>query len=185
MSLNNYSYILLDSCFISDVYRIDKSCRLLDCFDLLSDHGCIIEKGQYLQGNCNGYCPTCTWLDDIFSDEDTLKANLEAKKLGIDFTHVAKDPADPKMFLWAYKTENSVVFTCDRNLLKLLRDHDISRLCFKASIKMLDGYCGGAIAQDFNVALMNNGDDPFFHYSTNGRCDSHCGLASSCECCNH
>lgn len=141
-----------------------------------------MEKDQYIHGKCNHYCPKCNWLDDIFSDEDTLKANKEAEELGVDFTHVVKDPADPKIFLWAHKNENTAVFTCDRNLLKLLREHNIPRSCFKASIKVLDGHFDGAITEDFNLAPMNIGDNPFFHYSNNSRCDSHCGLTSSCAC---
>jgi len=174
--------VFLDSSFINRVSWVDNSCELLDLFELLSKSGSVVKKDQHATGRCNHYCPKCAWLDDVFTDEDALKANGEAIKLGIDFTLIAQDPADPKIFLWAYNTENSAVFTCDKNLLKLCHDHGIQRLCFKASIKILEGEFEGAITERYNVERMSNGDDPFFHYSNNSRCDSHCGLKSSCVC---
>ncbi len=190
MTCGDYSFLFLDACFIDRLKRIDKSCELLDLFGPCANAVCVIKKDQYIIAPCDDFIPDCIDLDDIFSDEDAIMAHREIRKIGIDFTRIARDPSDIKAFIWAYKTDRAAIWTCDKNFLDLCRIHNIPRYCFKAAIKALDYWLKGAISDDdqYNTSDMQVGDDPFYHYNNNNRCQyskrcqPYCGLISSCVC---
>jgi hypothetical protein len=139
---------------------------------------------QYQEAPCNDYKADCKDLDLLLSDEDALNFQQTSESLTIDFSIISRDPNDVKIFLWGLLTKNSAIWTCDRNLLKLCSENQVERCCFKAAIKSLDLYLNGAIFNnsDIKTELMLNGDDPFFHYNTNGRCNTHCKQTSTCIC---
>lgn len=177
--------MFIDACFVSNLKQLDSTCELLDFFGpCANDATCIIKMSQYNEAPCNHFNAECTDLDSIFSDEDAIIAARDAMKSGVDFSRIARDPADVKAFLWASTTPNSAMFTCDRNLLDLCRSNNIPHCCFKAAVKALDIWIGGEISRNksYNIADMQTGPDPFFHYSSNHRCKTHCGLEDSCIC---
>jgi len=183
----NNNFLFLDSCFVNRLRRIDSSCELLDFFAPCVNAVCVIKEDQYIETPCNHFKATYIDLDDIFSDEAAMQANIEAKALGIDFTHIYRDPSDVKAFLWAYKTnktDKAAIWTCDKGLLKLCFKHDIPRACFKAAIMIVDDCMDGSISNNaqYNTENMKSGDDPFYHYDNNKRCETYCGLKKSCIC---
>jgi len=184
LTYNNHDFIFLGSCFVGRLKRIDSSCELLDFFALCVNATCVIKGDQYAKSPCNHFKVTCIDLDDIFSDEEAISTNVEAKNLRIDFSRISRDPSDIKTFLWAYKTDKTAVWTCDKELLKLCFKHDIPRCCFKAAIKIVDDCMDESISNDvqYKTEDMKSGDDPFYHYDNNKRCETHCGLKDSCIC---
>ena len=184
MSCGSYSYVFLDACFVNNLRRVDSSCELIDFFGLCADATCVIKGNQYKESPCNHFQSSCKDLDNLLSDEDSLNLRKNAQALAIDFTRVSRDPADIKIFLWGYSTDNVAILTCDMNLLLLCYAHNIPRCCFKAALKSLDVWLDDEITKTeaYKTDIMEVGDDPFFHYSSNNRCVTHCGLGSSCMC---
>ncbi len=185
MSCGSYSYIFIDACFVSNLRQLDSTCELLNFFGPCADDAtCVLKMSQYNEAPCNHFNAECSDLDNIFSDEDAIDATRNAILPGVDLSRIVRDPADVKAFIWASTTPNSAVLTCDRNLLYLCRKSNIPHRCFKAAIKALDIWLGGAISQnkDYNITDMQTGPDPFYHYSSNHRCVTHCGLGASCIC---
>ena len=177
--------ILLDACFIARLRQLDPSCELIEFFgESIGGATCVIEDEQYGRAPCNHYNAPCEKLADIFSHETAMMEGKKAVQDGIDFTRITRDPADVVIFLWARWSENGAVWTADKNLLKLLKEHDLPRCCFKAAVKMLNDWLNGGLSTDpsYNFESMQTGDDPFYHFSANGRCRSHCGLMTSCPC---
>ena len=91
---------------------------------------------------------------------------------------------DVKIFIWSINNKATVVWSCDKNLLKLCRRYKVFHGCFKSAIKIIDAWFDGALSTDdsYKINIMDSGDDPFFHYSTNARCISHCSCESTCVC---
>lgn len=184
MANDKFSFLYLDASFVSRLQQVDGSCELLEFFSLSeNDANCVIKSDQYFQSPCNHFDSNCSDLDDLFSDEAAVNT-FRKGKIKIDLSRIIKDPADVKAFLWAHDTQDAAIWTCDKNLLALCRDYEIPRYCFKAALLKLDNYLDGAIKKEANYTIqkMDDGDDPFFNYNKNSRCDSHCGLSHSCVC---
>ena len=185
MTCNKCQYVYLDACFINRLRRIDASCELLDFFNEYAkdcfNSQCVIVKSQYEKSPCNHFQHSCKNLDDIISDEEILL--LINGNTDIDYTCISRDPVDIKVFIWAKKSGKVAIWTCDKNLLKICWTHGISRSCFKAALKSLDIWFDGDIfnSDNYKINLMNTGDDPSFHYSTNSWCDVYCKLPG-CVC---
>ncbi len=184
MNSGNQTYVFLDACFISRLKQIDKTCALIDFFGPCMNSKGIVKMNQYNETPCNSYKCECEDLDSLFADEKALKLQKGPNTITIDFARICRDPNDIKIFIWGYYTTGAAIWTCDKNLLSMCRNHNIPRSCFKAAIKHLDNWLGGAIERDeiYETDVMRVGHDPFFHYNTNGRCATHCGLENSCIC---
>lgn len=184
LNCGNYTYVFLDACFISRLIQVDKTCGLIDFFGPCNNAKCIVKSNQYDQTPCNFFKCECDDLDKIFVDEEALQLKDGPETNSIDFSRIYRDPNDVKIFIWGYYTDRAVILTCDKNLLSICRDYNIPRCCFKAAIQLLDIWMNGEIRkdEDYETDRMNEGDDPFFHYSTNGRCATHCGLEDTCIC---
>lgn len=165
--------------------RIYSSCELLEylqhCFD---GECCVVERTQYDNAPCNHYEPPCKSLNDLITDEEIVETALFSNKIHTDLYKIYRDPVDVKIFIWSINNQTTVVWSCDKNLLQLCRRYGIHHGCFKSAIKSIDSWLGGAISADstYKVSLMAMGDNPFFHYSTNARCESHCACELTCVC---
>jgi hypothetical protein len=184
LNCGSYTYVFLDACFISRLMQVDKTCGLIDFFGPYADANCVVKMNQYNETPCNFYVCDCDDLDKIFLDEKALQLQKGTSTISIDFTRISRDPNDVKIFIWGFYINGAAILTCDKGLLSMCREHNIPRCCFKAAIKCIDDWMDGAIQKDdtYDTEIMNEGDDPFFHYSTNGRCATHCGLEDSCVC---
>jgi len=187
LSYDNSSYIFLDACFISRLRQVDKTCGLIDFFGPCAGARCVIKMNQYRVTPCNNFVCECEDLDNMLSDEKSVIFQRQAEALGIEFSKISRDPNDIKIFIWGYHTDNAAIWTTDGKLLLLCRQNDVPRNCFKAALKALDTWLGGAITCDdsYTTEIMKEGDDPFFHYSTTDRCATYCGLEDTCICHYH
>ena len=98
---NEVSRIFFDASFIGRLRRVDRSCELLEFFALEENARCIVKADQYAKSPCNHHEPACDDLDELYSDEDAITASRQSKA-SFDFSRIAKDTADVKIFLWAY-----------------------------------------------------------------------------------
>lgn len=164
--------------------QVDKTCGLIDFFGPCSNASCVVKMNQYNEAPCNFYTCECQDLDEMLLDEKALQLQRGSNTNSINFARISRDPNDVKIFIWGYYTEGSAIWTCDKGLLSLCQEHNIPRCCFKAAIKLLDSWVDGAIQKDgtYNIKIMDDGDDPFFHYNTNSCCSTHCGLEDVCIC---
>jgi len=180
---NNYSYLFFDASFLSQLYRIDKSCELIEYFKLFAnDANCVVDEHQYEHSPCNSFETQFVFLNHLISDEEILEKAISSENIDKDLEKIFRDPVDVKIFIWALSSNDILILTCDRNLLLLCKDYDIYHTCFKNAIKILDHWMNGAIEEDSTIKteLMLEGDDPFFHFNRNTRCVSHCGPSSIC-----
>lgn len=168
-------YILIDASFVSRVKLFDPTCDIIDYFSESIDNSeCIITE-QYQIAPCNHHSPECDRFEEVFSDENAIMAGM-GTQLSVDVDKISRDPVDVKIFLWAKNTENSSVYTCDKNLLEICCKYDIQRLCFKAAVKALDEWFEGALLNgtDFNIRMFVESDDPFINFQIDRRCKTHC-----------
>lgn len=185
METSRFSHIVLDASFVARMKRVDFSCELLEYMnECYQGECCVVERNQYDNSPCNDYDPPCKSLHDLISDEEIVEAALFSDKVHTDLYKIYKDPVDVKIFIWSINNQATVVWTCDKNLLQLCRNYGVFHGCFKSAIKTLDLWLGGAISEDssYKLNLMDSGVDPFFHFSTNARCKSHCACESTCVC---
>lgn len=185
METYKYSHVVLDASFVSRMRRIDPSCELLEYTkESLNGECCVVEQNQYENSPCNHYNPPCTSLNDLISDEEIVESALFSDKIETDLYKIYRDPVDVKIFIWSISNKATVVMSCDKNLLQLCRSYKLFHGCFKSAIKIIDAWFNGALSTDdsYKINIMNVGDDPFFHYSTDARCNSHCACESTCVC---
>lgn len=176
-------YIVLDSSFIARLNRIDKTCELLEYFKFFGESvECVIEKYQYSQSPCNHFDPSFRFLKEFITDEEVIENAILNQSLNQDLSKIYGDPVDVKIFIWALISNNVLVFACDKNLLKLCQEHNINHSCFKNAIMMLNNQLNDDIFKSdlIDSQLLDDGDDPFFHFNKNTRCQSHCGPAKIC-----
>lgn len=180
------NYILIDASFISRVRQFDQTCNLVEYFsESLDNSECIVVEEQYQKAPCNDHESSCSTFENTFSDEDAIMAGLNAQQ-NIDVDKISRDPVDIKIFLWAISTENSSIYTCDKNLLEICCKYNIQRLCFKAAVKALDDWFEGALlnGSEYNVRIFAESDDPFINFQIDKRCKTHCNN-DPCVCRNN
>lgn len=185
MEQSNFSHVILDASFVNRMRRIDSSCELLEYLsECLSGDCCVIEEIQYQNSPCNHYSPPCKLLNDLISDEEIVEIALFSNKISTDLSKIYRDPVDVKIFIYSLNNNGNVVWSCDKNLLLLCKDYQIFHGCFKSAIKIIDLWLNGAISEDgtYKLYLMDSGDDPFFHFSSDSRCKSHCDCSLSTVC---
>ena len=185
MDINSSHIAFLDACFVSQMKRIDDTCELIEYVsEITNAESCVVDKQQYQKTRCKNYSPPCQMLGDLISDEKVIEFAHSSSKINDDLEKVYTDPVDAKIFVWACTVDKVIVWSCDKNLLSLCNSYKILHGCFKSAIKFMDSWLGGAIVRDgsYNTDLMEEGDDPFFHYNQNSRCESHCGFSSTCIC---
>jgi len=180
---NSYSYLFFDSSFVSRLYRVDNTCELLEYFQLYADGAeCVIEHIQYSQSPCNHFNAPFRLLREFITDEEIIEKAISSERINKDLSKIYGDPVDVKIFIWAENTDNVLVLTCDKNLLKLCQEYDICHSCFKNAIVILDNWMEGDIltSDAINANLLRDGDDPFFNLERNTRCETHCGPSEIC-----
>ncbi|GAB6147021.1 hypothetical protein [Desulfocicer niacini] len=178
-------YILIDASFVGRMRQLDSTCNLIDYLGPCADEAICLITQQYQETPCNNYNPDCRRFESVFTDEDAIMEGMMANDLNKDLSKISRDPVDIKIFLWARTTVNTMVYTCDKNLLEICCKYHIERLCFKAAIKELDEWLSGAILNenDYNVNIFIESDDPFINFRIDTRCKSHCHN-SPCACFN-
>jgi len=182
---SRFSHVVLDASFVSRMRRIDSSCELLEYLsESLNGECCVIEKNQYENSPCNHYSPPCKSLNDLISDEEIVEIALFSDKVTTDLYKIYRDPVDVKIFIWSINNDKTIVWSCDKNLLLLCKKYQVFHGCFKSAIKIIDFWLDGAITQDntYQFHLMDNGDDPFFHYNTDSRCEIYCDSTTTTIC---
>jgi len=112
-----------------------------------------------------------------------FKHRLIKNSTTIDYSCISRDPIAVKIFLWAAVNGKVAIWTCDKNLLKMCWTCGISRSYFKAALKDLDRWLDGALfnLNEYNINIMEMGDDPSFHYNNNSSCNNYCKL-TECIC---
>lgn len=180
-----FSYVIIDTSFASRMRQIDSSCELLEYLsESINGDCCVVDKNQYENSPCNHYSPPCKFLNELISDEEIVEIALFSDKINTDLSMIYRDPVDVKIFIWSINNNRTLVWSCDKNLLRLCRQYQVFHGCFKSAIKIIDSWLGGAIFDDdiYNTSLMKNGDDPFFHFNTDKRCGSHCDCQTTSIC---
>lgn len=186
MSCGSHHTVILDACFLADLYKVDSSCGLMEDFCCCAgDASCLYVGSQFDTEHCGKPPAACRDLDAIFPPEEAIAAEEHAT---IDFTRVTSDPCDPQMIIWAHRQEGkAAIFSSDRNLLKVCAGLSIPRACFKAALHALDRWYGeGAIFQNEKYTttemFRTEGEnlDPFFHYCKDSRCEKFCQLGERC-----
>ncbi|MBN1141165.1 MAG: hypothetical protein JXB25_05150 [Deltaproteobacteria bacterium] len=165
--------------------RIDASCELLEYFcECIDGECCVFEEIQYQNSPCNHYSPPGKYLNDLISDEEIVEIALFSDKVSSDLSKIYRDPVDVKIFIFSVNNNGTVVWSCDKNLLLLCKNYKVFHGCFKSAIKIADKWLDGAISKhsNYKLHLMDCGNDPFFHFNSDSRCESHCDCSFSSIC---
>lgn len=187
MSDRVYNRAILDSCFISSLFRIDGQCLLLDHIDEYFAEKCVVDQSQFNEGPCNDAGHPCECLEDRITDEEAVEFYYENEPFLERIFSLERDIGDfqdVKMIAFAYKAGNCLLLSCDREVLSVSNRYDIHHLCFKAAVIRLiklephirDG-------NEFDLdPMFTEDEDPFFAFGI----DRHC---SEChpngECTHH
>lgn len=181
-------YAIFDTNFITQIYRVDPSCSLLD---LISDYyhsECVFHEVEYNISSCNKRRnPPCTHIGTLQSDEDVLYFTMNHKE---DISKIVmgkkerSNVPDVQFICLAVNNNGTIILSGDSSLLEACYKLSIPRDCFKSSLRKLDRAYEGAIFEhpEFHTREMNdpNGDHPYFHYSCSKRCPM-CDPEKQCE----
>jgi len=186
--LEAFNKILMDSSFISRLKSIN-GCELVNYFDICFPGKCVVDQCQYSNGPCNQTDHSCEILSELLSDEEAISFAIsypgdEHLEMIFDIERETGDFVDLKMLAFAHNAGNSVILTCDLNLMRLCEDISIVHYCLKAALVRLSQFdrdiFSSALYDTSSMVANQERTDPFYHYGNNRHCIS-CDPKGKCE----
>lgn len=170
-----YDSIYFDSCFLSNLNRIDPQCELIEWFVEYLASNCFIAQKQYEQCPCKTTSHTCKDVDSDFDHAEILdywNKNTTVDTKTIFNPGTGKDIYD-LVALYIGSVHGCTILSCDKSLLNLCGKLLVSHRCFKSALYDLHKICGDIYdSGGFDTAKMFDPQkpDPFFNYLTDTRC---------------
>ncbi len=181
------SVVIFDACSLDGrLCRVDPGCDLIDYISITFDgESCgIIEQLEKLK-----QCVSERVVDHIIqhisiSDEDLADFIMTEGPSIPALDRIAEDPYDLKILAYHKMHNAKAIITCDRRLLYAADKLGLAHSCFKAALHMADNRFDAGITADpaYNTnPMLENGNDPFFHYPNNRYCGG-CDPGNQCPC---